>query len=278
MYTDPQLEKTALDIRKSLTTMIYEAKTGHIGGSLSSTDILTALYFRIMNLQPENPLWPLRDRFILSKGHSVESYYSALALRGFFPVERLKEFSRFGSDFTGHPNMNVPGVELATGALGHGLPVAAGMALAAKMSWQSYRVYTLMGDGEMAEGSNWEAAMAAGKYGLDNLIGIVDRNGLQISGSTEDVMPLENFAAKWEAFGWHVMEVDGNNMHALIEAFESIPVEKGRPHLLIAHTVKGKGISFMENKAQWHHGVLNDEQYAAAMEELAQAERKAVLQ
>lgn len=268
LNNDFKLEKIAFECRKSITTMVYNAKSGHIGGSLSSADIIIALYFSVMNLKPEEPNWPLRDRFVLSKGHSVEGYYSALALRGYFPAQRLEDYSRFGSVFTGHPNLKIPGVEMCTGALGHGLSVATGMALAGKMDQLPYRVYTLMGDGEMAEGSNWEAAMAAGKYGLDNLIGIVDRNCLQISGSTEDVMPLEDFAAKWRAFGWHVIEVDGHDMPGLVAAFNSIPVEKGRPHLVIAHTVKGKGISFMENKAQWHHGVLNAEQYAAAMAEL----------
>ena len=268
MATICELEAVAGRCRRSIAMMIYRAGTGHIGGSLSSADILTALYFDVMHIRPQEPEWPDRDRFILSKGHSVEGYYSLLAFRGFFSSERLEEYSQFDSIFTGHPNRKVPGVEMCTGALGHGLPVAVGMALAAKRDRRPSRVYTLMGDGELAEGSNWEAAMAGAKYDLDNLTAIVDRNGLQISGSTETVMPLENLAAKWQAFGWDVVECDGNDMAALLQTFHRLPDRPGRPHLLLAHTVKGKGISFMENRPEWHHGVLNAAQYAQAMKEL----------
>lgn len=268
MCSTEELRKESRECRKLLTTMIYHAGTGHIGGSLSATDILTALYFDVMNVDPHNPEWPERDRFILSKGHSVEAYYAVLALKGFFPVSELDTFSRFQSRLLGHPNRKVPGVEMNTGALGHGLPVAVGMALAARMDGKRFRVYALMGDGEQAEGSNWEAAMAAANYGLDNLVGIVDRNGLQISGGTEDVMRLEDLAAKWRAFGWDVLDTDGNDIAALAKTFRSLK-PGGKPHLILAHTVKGKGVPFMENRAEWHHGVLNAEQYAKAMAELA---------
>lgn len=261
------LKQRAAECRKSVVQMIYEAKTGHIGGSLSSTDILVSLYFDVMKTDPENPQWPERDRFILSKGHSVEAYFSVLALKGFFPADTLKTFSQYGSILTGHPNRKVPGVEVNTGALGHGLPVAIGMALAAKMDNKASRVYVLMGDGEQAEGSNWEGAMAAANYKLDNLVGIVDRNGLQISGSTEDVMRLESLEDKWRAFGWETICVDGHDFNALNKVFTM--EHKGKPLMVIANTVKGKGVSFMENKAAWHHGILNDEQYKTALDELS---------
>lgn len=263
------LNAKAAQIRMELLTMIHDAKTGHTGGSLSNTDILTALYYRIMNIDPANPKWEDRDRFIASKGHSVESLWCILADLGFFPKEELKTFSQFGTRLIGHPNNKVPGIEMNTGALGHGLAISVGMALAAKKDGRGYRVYCLMGDGEQAEGSVWEAAMAGAHYKLDNLIGIIDRNRLQISGSTEDVMALDPLDEKWAAFGWHVISLDGNDIEALVEAFESVPVVAGKPTLIMANTVKGKGVSFAENVPAWHHHVPNDEQLALALAELS---------
>lgn len=267
-----QLESLANRCRREAVRMVYRAKAGHIGGSLSAADILTALYFGVMRIRPEEPGWPDRDFFVLSKGHSVESYYAVLAMRGYFSAARLAEYSRFGSDFTGHPNRKVPGVDMGTGALGHGLPVSVGLALAARRDGRPCRVFALMGDGEMEEGSNWEAAMAGAKYGLDNLTVIVDRNGLQISGRTEAVMPLENMAEKWKAFGWQVAETDGHRMAELVRVLGRAGA--GRPRLIVAHTVKGRGVSFMENRAEWHHGVLDRAQYETAMRELEAAAGK----
>lgn len=251
--------------------MIHGAKTGHTGGSLSNTDILTALYYGVMRINPSQPKWEDRDRFIASKGHSVESLWCILADLGFFPKEELATFSRFGTRLIGHPNNKVPGIEMNTGALGHGLAISVGMALAAKRDSKPYLVYCLMGDGEQAEGSVWEAAMAGAHYKLDNLIGIVDRNRLQISGSTEEVMGLEPLEEKWAAFGWNVVSIDGNDMEALKNAFSSIPEVPGKPTLIMANTVKGKGVSFAENAPHWHHHVPNDEELAKALEELAAA-------
>lgn len=263
-----ELQKRAIETRIELLKMIYNAKTGHTGGSLSATDIIVALHYGIMRLDSGNPRWDERDRFILSKGHSVEAYYTVLANMGFFPKEELAAFSQYGSRLIGHPNKKVPGVEMNTGALGHGLSAGVGMALAGKMDHKDYKVYVLMGDGEQAEGSIWEAAMAGANYKLDNLIGIIDRNGLQISGTTEDVMKLECLKDKWSAFGWEVVEIAGNDMTELVDSFSKIPIVKGRPHLVIANTIKGKGITFMENVAKWHHGVPSQEQMVKALEEL----------
>lgn len=262
------LEKKAKQIRKDLVTMIYEAKTGHIGGALSSTDIMTVLYYSVMKVDPKNPKLEDRDRFVLSKGHCVEPLYCILADKGFFEKDKLKTFSKFGSTLIGHPNNKNAGIEMNTGALGHGLPVSVGMALAAKMNNEDYRVYTLMGDGEQAEGSVWEAAMAGAHYKLDNLIAIVDRNRLQISGCTEDVMGLDPLEDKWTSFGWNVISVDGNDVRALQEVFLSLPTVEGKPTLIMANTIKGKGISYMENLAKWHHGVPSEEQFKQAMKEL----------
>ncbi|MBO1510713.1 transketolase [Metabacillus bambusae] len=264
------LKRKAAEIRMELLTMIYEAKTGHTGGSLSNTDILTVLYYKIMNIDPNNPNWDERDRYVQSKGHSVESYWAILADKGFFPKEELKTFSQFGTRLIGHPNNKVPGVEMNTGALGHGLPIAVGMALAAKLDGKSYKVYTLMGDGEQAEGSVWEGAMAASQYKLDNLVAIIDRNKLQITGSTEDVMGLEPLGDKWRSFGWEVVEVDGNDVEQLVEVFSNTPKVVGKPTMIVANTVKGKGISFAENVGAWHHRVPTKEEYDLAMEELSQ--------
>jgi transketolase len=266
-----QLEAKAAEIRMELMTMIHRAKTGHTGGSLSNTDILTALYYHVMNIDPQQPKAPNRDRFVLSKGHSVESLWCILADKGFFPKEELKTFSQFGTKLIGHPNNKVPGIEMNTGALGHGLAVAVGMALAAKRDGKSYRAFCLMGDGEQAEGSVWEAAMAGAHYKLDNLIGIIDRNRLQISGTTEEVMGLEPLEEKWAAFGWNVVSIDGNDMSSLVEAFEAVPSVNGKPTLIMANTVKGKGVSFAENVPHWHHHVPSDEELAKALAELSAA-------
>ncbi|MGG1314610.1 MULTISPECIES: transketolase [Cohnella] len=266
-----ELKAKAIQIRMDLLKIIHRAKTGHTGGSLSNTDILTALYYRVMKIDPRNPKWEERDRFIASKGHSVESLWCILADLGFFPKEELGTYSQFGTRLIGHPNNKVPGIEMNTGALGHGLAISVGMALAAKRDGKSYRVFCLMGDGEQAEGSVWEAAMAGAHYKLDNLVGIIDRNRLQISGSTEDVMGLEPLEEKWKAFGWHVVSIDGNDMASLIEAFEAVPEVAGKPTLIMANTVKGKGVSFAENVPHWHHHVPNDEELEKALAELSAA-------
>ncbi|HCM28643.1 MAG TPA: transketolase [Treponema sp.] len=263
-----QLRRKAIELRKDLIAMIYGAKTGHTGGSLSSLDILTALFYGILKMDSANPAWPDRDRFVLSKGHSVEGYYNILADKGFFPKEELATFSKFKTRLIGHPNVKVPGIEMNTGALGHGLSASVGMALAGKMDAKDYRVFVLMGDGELAEGSIWEGAMAAANFGLDNLVGIVDRNRLQISGDTEKVMRLDSLKGKWTEFGWEVREVDGHDILQLLKTFRTIPFRKGKPSMVIANTVKGKDISFMENVAKWHHGVPSQEQMVQAFAEL----------
>ena len=263
-----ELQKKAALIRQEVIKLIYHAKTGHTGGALSSTDIMTALYYSEMTLDSKDPDMKGRDRFVLSKGHSVEPLWSILADKGFIDHEELKTFSAFGTRLIGHPNNKVPGVEMNTGSLGHGLPVACGMAMAAKMDHGDYRVYTLMGDGEQAEGSVWEGAMFAGYYKLDNLVAIVDRNGLQISGPTESVMGLEPFPDKWQAFGWHVISIDGNDMEAILTALKMARTIKGKPTVIIASTIKGKGVSFIENKVNWHHHVPTLEEFDLAMEEL----------
>lgn len=264
------LKRKAVDIRRKLLTMIYEAGAGHTGGSLSCTDILTVLYYHTMNIDPRNPYDDNRDRYVQSKGHSVEAYWAILADKGFFPEEELATFSKFGSRLIGHPNNKVPGVEMNTGALGHGLSISVGMALAAKLDGKSYRVFTLMGDGELAEGSVWEGAMAAAQYKLDNLTAIIDRNRLQITGNTEDVMALEPLADKWRSFGWEVVEVDGHDIAQLVNVLDSVPLQAEKPSLIIANTVKGKGISFAENQVGWHHKVPNQEEYERAMQELSE--------
>ena len=261
---EPKTLQRIADLRRAdAVTMIHTAKTGHTGGSMSCLDVLTVLYYDVMNVDPKDPKKPDRDRFFLSKGHSVEGYWAILADRGFFPKAWLSTFSKPGSPLIGHPNNKVPGVEACTGALGHGLAIAAGAALGAKRTGQRFRSYCVMGDGEQAEGSVWEAAMAASNYKLDNLWAVVDRNGLQISGSTEDVMALDDLAERWRAFGWDVETLPGHDMEALQAYFHS-ERPAGKPHLLIAKTVKGKGLPFAENRADWHHHVPSDEQLAEA--------------
>lgn len=262
------LQNKATEIRMKALEMTYQAGAGHLGGSLSSTDILTALYYDIMKVDPKNPKWENRDRYIQSKGHAVEPLWAILADKGFFPKAELATFSQFGTRLIGHPNNKVPGVEMNTGSLGHGLSVASGMALSAKIDKKDYRVYTLMGDGELAEGSVWEGAMAAAHYKLDNLVAIIDRNKLQISGTTETVMGLEPLADKWASFGWEVVEIDGNHMESVVKALRTFKPNK--PVLVLANTVKGKGISLAENVPSWHHHVPSEEQFKIAMDELRQ--------
>lgn len=272
-----ELKAMSYDLRRDVVDMIVAGKGGHIGGDMSMMDVLVTLYFKVMNISPENQDDPNRDRFILSKGHSVEALYAVLAKKGFFPIEQvISEFSKFGSKFIGHPNNKLPGIEMNSGSLGHGLPVAVGMALAGKMNGAPYRVYTIMGDGELAEGSVWEGAMSGAHYMLDNLCAVVDRNRLQISGSTEDVMHHDDLQARFEAFGWHVIQADGHDYDALAAAFEEAEATKCRPTLLIANTVKGCGSAVMENKAAWHHHVPTAEEYEQIMSDFT-ARKEAAL-
>lgn len=264
------LAAKSFELRKDVLEMIVRAKTGHIGGDFSVIDILVTLYFKEMNISPENIEDENRDRFVLSKGHSVESLYAVLAAKGFFPKEDLLTYSQFGSPYIGHPNNKLAGIEMNSGSLGHGLPVCVGMALAGKMNQKQYRVYTVMGDGELAEGSVWEGAMAGGHYKLDNLCAVVDRNRLQISGGTEQVMAHDDLDKRWSSFGWHVVHADGNKIEALHAAFEEAKNTKGQPTVVIADTTKGYGVSFMENKAPWHHKVPSESEYIMALEELEQ--------
>lgn len=266
------LSALSYELRKNVVDMIVEGKGGHIGGDMSVMEILVALYFSQMNIGPEIADDPDRDRFVLSKGHSVEAYYAVLAKRGFFDIQKvIKQFSKFGSAFIGHPNNKLPGIEMNSGSLGHGLPVCTGMALAGKRNHAGYRVYTVMGDGELAEGSVWEGAMAAGHYHLDNLCAVIDRNRLQISGSTEEVMGQVDLHKKFESFGWHVIDVeDGNDISLLNRAFDEAREIKGCPTAVIANTVKGKGSPVMENKASWHHKVPTQEEYEQIMKDLDQ--------
>lgn len=265
-----ELKAKSFELRQNVLDMIYTAKTGHIGGDFSVMDILVTLYFRQMNISPENMDDKNRDRFVLSKGHSVEAYYSVLADKGFFPIEEvIEKFSTFGSKYIGHPNNKLPGIEMNSGSLGHGLPVCVGMALAGKMDSLDYRVYTVMGDGELAEGSVWEGFMAGAQYKLDNLCATIDRNKLQISGSTEDVMGHENLEERIKSFGWHVIQVNGNDIEELDKAYEEAKTVKGKPTAVIANTTKGfGGGSVMENIAGWHHKVPSAEEYEQIKSEL----------
>ena len=264
-----QLEITACKVRMGVIEGVYNAKSGHPGGSLSASDLFTYLYFKEMNVNPEDPHMDSRDRFVLSKGHTAPGLYATLALKGFFPVEELKTLRHIGSRLQGHPNMNtVPGIDMSTGSLGQGISAAVGMALGGKLKKKDYRVYTVLGDGEIAEGQVWEAAMSAAKYHLDNLCAVVDVNGLQIDGATKDVMPSEPLDKKFEAFNWNVIHVDGHDYDALLQAFADAAACKGKPTVLLLKTTKGKGVSFMENNAGWHGKAPNDEQYAQAKAEL----------
>ena len=268
-----ELQKTANEIRKGIITAVHSAKAGHPGGSLSAADLFTYLYFEEMNIDPKNPKKEDRDRFVLSKGHTAPGLYSALAHRGYFPVEDLKTLRHLGSYLQGHPDMkHIPGIDMSSGSLGQGISAAVGMALGAKMDGASYRVYTLLGDGEIEEGQVWEAAMFAGHRKLDNLVVIVDNNGLQIDGKIEDVCSPYPIDKKFEAFNFHVINVaDGNDFDQLEKAFEEAKTVKGMPTAIIMKTVKGKGVSFMENEADWHGKAPNDEQYEIAMADLEKA-------
>lgn len=270
------LTAKSFEIRQDILDIIYRAKAGHIGGDFSVCDILTALYYGQMNVSPENIHDPNRDRFVLSKGHSVEALYAVLASRGFFPKEDLKTVSQYNSKYIGHPNNKVNGIEMNSGSLGHGLSVCVGMALAGKMNNASYRVYTVMGDGELAEGSVWEGAMAAGHYKLDNLTAVIDRNRLQISGSTEDVMTQDSQDDRWRSFGWYVLHAVGNDISSLNAAFDKAKTIKGKPTMIIADTIKGYGVSFIQNSAPWHHKVPTEEEYKQATQELAQRRAQAI--
>lgn len=266
--TDDEVRIKSIYYRKKLLKYIKMANAGHTGGSLSCVDILNVLYNRILNLTPDTFNDPGRDRYIQSKGHSVEALYVVLADRGFFPEEELETFYGYGSDYTGHPTRKVKGIEHNTGGLGHGLAFSVGVALAGQLDHAAYHVFTLLGDGELAEGSNWESLMAAAHYHLDNLCVIVDRNALQLTGKTEEMCGLEPLAQKLEAFGQEVRMVDGHNITALAEVLGLLPFTAGKPSVVIAKTIKGKGISFMENNPKWHHGVPNDRQYEQAQQEL----------
>ena len=267
-----ELMKTANEVRKGIVTAVHSAKSGHPGGSLSAADIYTYLYFEEMNIDPKDPKKADRDRFVLSKGHTAPGYYSTLAHRGFFPVEDLTTLRKVGSYLQGHPDMkHIPGVDMSSGSLGQGISAAVGMAISAKLSNDDYRVYTLLGDGEIQEGQVWEASMLAGHRKLDNLVVIVDNNNLQIDGKITDVNSPYPIDKKFEAFNFHVINIDGNDFDQIEAAFKEARKTKGMPTAIIAKTIKGKGVSFMEDQAGWHGKAPNDEQYAQAMEELEKA-------
>ena len=267
-----ELQIKSVEYRREILNIIKHANAGHTGGSLSCIDILNVLYNRVLNISPENKADPNRDRYIHSKGHSVEALYVVLTDKRFLPSNQLYTLEQYQSDLIGHPTKKVPGIEQNTGALGHGLSVAVGMAIAAKIDKRPFRVYTMMGDGELTEGSIWEAAMSASHYQLDNLTAIIDRNGLQITGLTENVMQLEPLAERFKSFGFSTCIVDGHDFEALIDVFNQLPFEQGKPNLIIAHTIKGKGVSFIENQVDWHHRVPNQIEFASALQELSLAE------
>ena len=266
---EKQLMLTAAKARMLCVEAVYTAASGHPGGSLSCIDALTELYFDEMNIDPANPAWEDRDRFVLSKGHCSPALYSVLALRGYFPTEDIKLFRSIKAHYSGHPDMrHVPGVDMSTGSLGQGLSAAVGMALSARLAGKSWRTYAICGDGEIEEGQIWEAAMSAAKWKLDNLCAFVDVNGLQIDGATADVMPSEPLDKKFEAFNWNVISIDGHDFFQLADALKKAKETKDKPTVILMHTVKGKGVSFMENQAGWHGKAPNAEQYALAMSEL----------
>ena len=267
--TTKELTLLAEKNRKRLVEVVFRAKAGHIGGDLSCLNVMTALYFDVMkNLNPQEPKAKDRDRFVLSKGHCVEALYVTLEAKGFLKSEVLDTLGQFGSILSGHPTIEVSGIEVNSGALGHGLSIGTGMAIAAKMDKKDWKTYVLMGDGEQGEGSIYEAAMAASKYHLDNLVAIIDRNHLQISGNTEEVMPIDSIRERWSAFGWDVVSMNGDDMDSIVNTFHAIDYANQKPHLLISETTKGYGVSFMEGIAKWHHGVLNEEQCIAAVAEI----------
>ncbi len=275
--TDPAsstaLRGLSTQIRRDIIEMIYRGGGGHPGGSLSSVEILVCLYFQVMRLRPDEPAWPERDRFVLSKGHAAPALYAALARRGYFPVELLPTFGQPGTRLQKHPDMHrLPGIELSAGSLGHGLSVAVGMALADRIDRKERRVYALISDGECQEGQVWEAAMAASAFGLDRLIALTDCNRLQVDGFIDDIMPIQPLDLKWQSFGWQVQRVDGHDPDALLAAFAAAQATAGRPHMILADTVKGKGVSFMENRIEWHSHPLSVEQFRRALAELAHSE------
>ena len=268
--TEARLQEKAKNIRRHIITMLAQAGSGHPGGSLSIADIVTALYFAVLKVDPANPQWEERDRFVLSKGHACPVLYGALAEAGFFPLEELKTLRKINSRLQGHPDMRkTPGVEMSTGSLGQGLAAANGMALAGKLDQRDYRVYVVLGDGEVNEGMVWEAAMAAAHYGLDNLTAFLDYNGLQIDGPVEEVMATAPLEEKWAAFGWHVLTIDGHDFGEILAAVEEAKKTKGQPTMIIAKTVKGRGVSFMENEVGWHGKAPDEKQTAQALAELA---------
>jgi transketolase len=268
------LKLKSIELRRNILDIVYTARAGHIGSGLSVCDILNVLYNKHMDVTPDNFNTPNHDRFILSKGHAVEALYAVLCDKRFFPRSDLWTVSKFGSTYIGHPTNKIPGIEMNSGSLGHGLSVGAGMALAGRMDSSPYRVYVVMGDGELAEGSVWEGAMLAGHYGLDNLTAVIDRNTLQISGPTEQIMRHEDLRARWEAFGWYTLRVMGNDTKALDDAFTKAKAQKDAPTVIIANTIKGAGISFMENRVEWHHRVPTRTEYEAALAELAIREKE----
>ncbi len=264
------LQLTAERNRRRLVEVVYHGGAGHIGGDLSCLNVMTALYNRVMNVSPEKVKDASRDRFILSKGHCVEALYTVLEQCGFIDAALLNTLGQYGSVLSGHPTIEVNGIEVNSGALGHGLSIGVGMAIAARMKGELWHTYVMMGDGEQGEGSIYEAAMAGGHYHLDNLVAVIDRNHLQISGNTEDVMAIEDIRQRWTAFGWDVKEMNGDEMQSIVETFDSIDYQNGKPHLLISNTTKGKGVSYMENVASWHHGMPNEEQYQQAIAEISE--------
>jgi len=270
-YSDTQireLENKAKQIRRLIIQMLAKAGSGHPGGSLSATDLITALYFKVLRRDPKNPNWPLRDRFHMSKGHCCPLWYAVLAEAGYFPLDKLWTLRKFGSILQGHPDRRTPGVDVASGSLGQGLSVALGMSLAAKIDKKDYRVYVLLGDGEIQEGNIWEAAMASAHYKCDNLCAVLDYNGFQIDGRIKDIMNLEPLVAKWQAFGWHTVEIDGHNMKQILPAYDEAEEMKGKPTIIIAHTIKGKGVSFMENVVDFHGRAPTNEEAEIALKEL----------
>jgi len=266
--TVAELEVKAKEIRRLIIEMLARAGSGHPGGSLSATDLVTALYFNVLRFDPKVPQWPDRDRFHMSKGHCCPLWYAILAETGYFPKEKLMTLRQLGSILQGHPDRGTPGIESASGSLGQGLSVALGMSLAARVDKKDYRVYVLLGDGESQEGNVWEAAMAAAHFSVDNLCAILDYNGFQIDGKVKDVMNLEPLSAKWQAFGWNTIEIDGHNMQEILSAYEKAKAVKGKPTIIIARTIKGKGVSFMENVAGFHGRAPTKEEAAKALEEL----------
>lgn len=263
-----ELKKIAGEIRRDVIEISHSAKVGHIGPALSIADILTVLYFKIMRVNPKKPKLKDRDRFILSKGHASSVLYAVLHKKGFFGEKTLKSYCQNGAFLAEHPESHIPGVEATTGSLGHGLSLGVGMALAGKSDGLKYRVFVQLSDGECDEGSTWEAALSAGHFRLDNLVAIVDYNKLQAFGRTYDVMNLEPFSQKWEAFGWRTKEIDGHNLKQIVKTFEDLPIKKGRPNLIISHSLMGKGVSFMEDKLAWHYNTMKPEEYEQAVKEL----------